>query len=97
MTDDEAQSTGEFQMRHSHATHDLYNAIAAGDYPGYDLYIQTMDPAQEASLDFDPLDCTKVSHPLLRVECHCLCFNHPGTEYTGASPTSCSLNTTCLP
>ena len=60
MTDDEAQSTGEFQMRHSHATHDLYNAIADGDFPEYDFYIQTLDPADELNLDFDPLDCTKV-------------------------------------
>lgn len=60
MTDDEAQSTGEFQMRHSHATRDLYNAISDGDYPEYDFYIQTLDPADELSLDFDPLDCTKV-------------------------------------
>ncbi len=60
MTDDEAQSTGEFQMRHSHATHDLFNAIADGDFPKYDFSIQTMDPADEMSFDFDPLDCTKV-------------------------------------
>ena len=60
MTDDEAQSTGEFQMRHSHATHDLFNAIADGDFPEYDFYIQTLDPADELSLNFDPLDCTKV-------------------------------------
>ena len=33
MTDDEAHSTGELQMRHSHATHDLFNAIADGDFP----------------------------------------------------------------
>ena len=63
MTDDEAQSTGEFQMRHSHATHDLFNAIADGDFPEYDFYIQTLDPADELSLDFDPLDCTKVGCP----------------------------------
>ena len=62
MTDDEAQSTGEFQMRHSHATHDLFNAIADGDFPEYDFYIQTLDPADELSLEFDPLDCTKVGH-----------------------------------
>jgi catalase len=60
MTDDEAQQTGEFNMRHSHATHDLYNAIADGNYPVWDLHIQTLDPADEDKLDFDPLDCTKV-------------------------------------
>ena len=60
MTDDEAQNIGEFNMRHSHATHDLFNAIADGDYPKWGFYIQTLDPADEMSLDFDPLDCTKV-------------------------------------
>ena len=60
MTDDEAQNTGEFNMRHSHATHDLFNAIADGNYPKWGFYIQTLDPADEMSLDFDPLDCTKV-------------------------------------
>lgn len=44
----------------SHATHDLFNAISAGDYPEWDLQIQTMDPKDELSFDFDPLDATKV-------------------------------------
>ncbi len=65
MTDDEAQKSGEFNMRHSHATQDLVNAIADGNYPKWGFYIQTLDPADEHSLDFDPLDCTKV--------CHCPC------------------------
>ena len=30
MTDDEAQMAGEKNMRHSHATHDLYNHIGSG-------------------------------------------------------------------
>lgn len=47
-------------MRHSHATHDLVNSIADGDFPSWTLEVQTMDPAKEGSLDFDPLDCTKV-------------------------------------
>ena len=33
MTDDEAVQAGEKNMRQSHATHDLYNAIAEGDFP----------------------------------------------------------------
>ncbi|CAL5227866.1 g10902 [Coccomyxa viridis] len=60
MTDDEAQNIGEFNMRHSHATQDLFNAIADGNFPKWSFYIQTLDPADEHSLDFDPLDCTKV-------------------------------------
>ena len=30
MSDDEAQMAGEKNMRHSHATHDLYNHIGSG-------------------------------------------------------------------
>ena len=32
---------------HSHATKDLYESIAAGDYPEWGLFIQTLDPADE--------------------------------------------------
>lgn len=39
---------------------DLYEAIAAGDYPEWGLFIQTMDPADEDKYDFDPLDVTKI-------------------------------------
>lgn len=44
---------------HSHATKDLYDSIAAGNYPEWKLYIQTMDPSVEHKFDFDPLDVTK--------------------------------------
>lgn len=47
-------------MRHSHATHDLVNHIADGDFPEWDFCIQTMELSEEHSQDFDPLDCTKV-------------------------------------
>lgn len=53
------------------AVEDLHDAIARGDYPSYDLYIQAMDPALELSLPFDPLDDTKIwpekQFPLIRV------------------------------
>lgn len=45
---------------HSHATQDLYDNIADGNYPEWTLYIQTMDPADEDKFDFDPLDVTKI-------------------------------------
>lgn len=38
----------------------LRSLLFAGDYPQWDLYIQTMDPAIEDTLDFDPLDSTKI-------------------------------------
>ncbi|XP_057532512.1 catalase-like [Amaranthus tricolor] len=44
---------------HSHATQDLYESIAAGNFPEWTLYFQTMDPADEDKFDFDPLDTTK--------------------------------------
>ena len=44
---------------HSHATQDLYDSIAAGNYPEWKLFIQTMDPDHEDKFDFDPLDVTK--------------------------------------
>ncbi|CAI5487462.1 unnamed protein product [Closterium sp. Naga37s-1] len=45
---------------HSHATQDLQDAISAGDYPEWKLFIQTMDPADEDKFEFDPLDDTKI-------------------------------------
>lgn len=44
---------------HSHATKDLYDSIAAGNYPEWKLFIQTIDPDYEDRFDFDPLDVTK--------------------------------------
>jgi catalase len=40
-------------------TKDLYDAIDAGDYPSWDLYVQLMDDHEHPELDFDPLDDTK--------------------------------------
>ncbi|KAG0460569.1 hypothetical protein HPP92_020866 [Vanilla planifolia] len=39
---------------HSHATQDLYDSIAAGNFPEWTLYVQVMDPDQEDQFDFDP-------------------------------------------
>jgi catalase len=41
-------------------TKDLYGAIAAGDYPEWELQVQMMDDHDHPELDFDPLDDTKV-------------------------------------
>jgi catalase len=59
MTNEEADAKGSGPKKPVTATLDLYEAIEEGDYPQWDLYVQTMDPAQEDSLDFDPLDSTK--------------------------------------
>ncbi len=60
MTDEQAKEVGDSNWRHSHATHDLYNAIETGEYPEWEFFVQTMDPADEEKFYFDPLDCTKV-------------------------------------
>jgi catalase len=41
-------------------TRDLYDAIAAGDYPEWELNVQMMDDHDHPELDWDPLDDTKV-------------------------------------
>ncbi|KAJ8421692.1 hypothetical protein Cgig2_020683 [Carnegiea gigantea] len=58
LLEDEAVRVG--GLNHSHATQDLYESIAAGNYPEWKLYIQIMDPADEDKYDFDPLDMTKI-------------------------------------
>ena len=58
LLDDEAVMVG--GKNHSHATADLFESISKGDFPEWQLAIQTMEPAQENSFDFDPLDVTKV-------------------------------------
>src|SRR3954452_760957 len=41
-------------------TKDLYEAIAAGDFPEWELCVQMMDDHDHPELDWDPLDDTKV-------------------------------------
>ncbi len=52
-----------FAVKHTHSymcmLQDLYDCIAAGDYPEWKLMIQTMEVADEDKFDFDPLDDTK--------------------------------------
>ena len=43
----------------NHLTDDLYSAIDAGDFPVWDLHIQTLDPERVNDFDFNPLDTTK--------------------------------------
>ncbi|KAK4853614.1 hypothetical protein QYF36_011623 [Acer negundo] len=57
LLDDEAVKVG--GANHSHATQDLYDSIAAGNYPEWKLFIQTIDPDHEDRFDFDPVDVTK--------------------------------------
>lgn len=45
---------------YAHMTNDLVTAINKGDFPKWDLYIQTLKPEQLANFDFDPLDATKI-------------------------------------
>lgn len=47
-------------MDFSHATRDLYDAINRGDFPKWDLAVQTMEQSELDSFDFNPLDVTKI-------------------------------------
>lgn len=44
----------------NHASQDLYEAIARGDFPKWDLHVQVLQPSDLSKFDFDPLDATKV-------------------------------------
>uniref|UniRef100_A0A1I8BL43 Catalase domain-containing protein n=1 Tax=Meloidogyne hapla TaxID=6305 RepID=A0A1I8BL43_MELHA len=54
-----------------YSTRDLYNAIARGDYPKWDMKIQVMTFDQAAKLSFNPFDATKLwpekNFPLINV------------------------------
>lgn len=43
-----------------HATLDLRNAIEAGNYPQWDLYVQMLKKEDFEKLDFNPVDVTKI-------------------------------------
>ncbi|MFN0103401.1 MAG: catalase [Bryobacteraceae bacterium] len=44
----------------AHATTDLYAEIGKGNHPKWDLYVQTLAPADLDKFDFNPLDATKI-------------------------------------
>lgn len=44
----------------NHATQDLYEAIASGDFPQWEMQVQLMEDGEHPELDFDPLDATKI-------------------------------------
>lgn len=58
LLEDEAVQVG--GSNHSHATQDLFDTIASGEYPEWKLCIQTMNPDDEDKFEFDPLDVTKI-------------------------------------
>jgi len=47
----------------NHATSDLYDAIARGDFPEWEMQVQIMEDGEHPELDFDPLDATKIWPP----------------------------------
>jgi|UPI00040CFD8F catalase len=58
LTAEEAREIGGRDF--NHATRDLYEAIEAGNFPQWDLYVQILDPKDMDAFSFDPLDPTKV-------------------------------------
>jgi len=47
-------------MDPDHATRDLFDAIARGDYPAWDVHVQIMKPEEAETYRFNPFDITKV-------------------------------------
>ncbi|GJG86962.1 catalase X [Gemmatimonadetes bacterium T265] len=58
------QQANEIQATNfNHATQDLYDAIARGDFPEWELQVQLISDDEHPELAFDPLDATKVWPP----------------------------------
>lgn len=56
-----AEEASEIQKRDfNHATKDLFEYIAKGDYPEWDLHVQMMPVQDQDHFSWDPLDPTKV-------------------------------------
>ncbi len=68
---DQRESVALAGMNPDIAGQDLYDTIASGTPVQYELRVQLMDPKDEGSLPYDPLDCTKVwdeqKYPLMPV------------------------------
>ncbi|HUX70884.1 MAG TPA: catalase [Cellulomonadaceae bacterium] len=59
-----------------HYRRDLYEAIASGDFPSWDLFVQVMPYDDATTYRFNPFDLTKVwpfaDYPLIKVGTHTL-------------------------
>jgi catalase len=58
LTQEEADAIQATQIQH--ATLDLRNEISKGNFPKWDLYVQMLKKEDFASLDFNPIDVTKI-------------------------------------
>lgn len=54
------QAAAATAKNHSNHTEDLYAAIKKGEFPSWELTVQTMKPEQLDDFAFDPLDATKI-------------------------------------
>ncbi|WP_024288682.1 catalase [Cellulomonas sp. KRMCY2] len=74
LTVDEAQEIAGADA--DHYRRDLYTAIAAGDFPSWDLHVQVMPYDDAKTYRFNPFDLTKVwphaDYPLIKVGTHTL-------------------------
>ncbi len=59
----------------NHLTEDLINAIASGDFPKWDLYVQLLKADQLNSFDFNALDATKIWPGIKEVKVGTLTLN----------------------
>ena len=54
------EAAADSARNHSGLTEDLYESIKKGEFPSWELCVQTMKPEDLDKLDFNPLDDTKV-------------------------------------
>ena len=69
--------SGDFQ----HLTRDLYDSIAAEQYPQWDLYIKVMSPSDLNNFDYNPLDATKVWSNIAETKVGTMTLNRMPTNF----------------
>lgn len=66
----------------NHASRDLMEAVARGDFPKWDLYVQILQPDELGKFDFDPLDPTKIWTGVPEVKVGTMTLNrNPGNVF----------------
>jgi len=76
------KEASEIQAKHfSHATHDMYENIAAGNFPKWDLFIKVLKPSEFSSLDYNPLDATKMWLGVKEIKIGTMTLNRMPTNF----------------
>ncbi len=78
-------------------TKDLYDHIAAGDYPKWDLYVRILKSEDIARLDYNPFDATKEWYGVPRVKLGTMTLNEVPENFFAYSEQSAFAPSNLIP